>query len=82
MFSPPDWCLGMLSGLRTEAFESSSEEIIVSVPEMPQAPTTHIAKCMILGAIENTFMLKPLITVVAKKKETLPELHFFLTPYP
>lgn len=57
MFSSPDWCLGMLSGLRTESFELSSEEIIVSVPEMPQAPTMHIVKCMILGAIEETFML-------------------------
>lgn len=34
--------------LRTGAFESSSGERIVSFPLMPQAPTMHAIKCMIL----------------------------------
>lgn len=39
---------GRISLLKTEAFESSSGERMVSFPLTPQAPTMHAIKCMIL----------------------------------
>ncbi len=79
MISPPDWSLGRLSLLRTQVFESSSRERIVSFPQKPAAPTMHNMKCMILLFNRCLFTLlpQPPLATTAAKTFSSQLLHFF-----